>query len=84
MRSVLVSGANHQVRNRFLLCQMTSEATRSLHRTSTSVHQTINDVLVLIADGKLERSAIGKDRERLDIPFDPEAETQAELALPSA
>jgi hypothetical protein len=82
MRSILVSVANHQVPNRFLLCQMTSEATRSLHRTSTSVHQTINNVLVLIGDGKLDRSGIGK--EGLDIPFDAESEAQTTMAAPSA
>ncbi len=78
MRSNLVSIANHQVRNRFLLCQMTSEATRSLHRTSTSVHQTINDVLTLIGDGKLERPVPGTSRKAVETISEAEPEVLAE------
>jgi hypothetical protein len=81
MRSTLVSSANHQVRNRFLLCQMTSEATRSLHRTSTSVHQTINDVLVLIADGKLERPAGNAPTPDLDSESEPGTLAETASAL---
>jgi hypothetical protein len=83
MRSILVSVANRQVPNRFLLCQMTAEATRSLHRTATSVHQTINDVLALIGDGKLERSTHGKDRQYGDVAFNPESENMPEFVGPS-
>jgi hypothetical protein len=77
MRSTLVSAANHQIRNRFLLCQMVSEATRNLHRSSAPIHHTINDVLILIGNGKLEHSH--KKRH-----LDPAAVSPEEILDPSA
>lgn len=57
MRSNLVSQANYAVHNRFLLCQLTAEAARTMHRTSSPVHETINSVLQLISSGKISRLA---------------------------
>ena len=45
MRSDLIFGALAHVKNRYELCQMTSLATRKLHRTSIRVEDTTNDVL---------------------------------------
>jgi hypothetical protein len=81
MRSTLVSAANHQVRNRFLLCQMVSEATRNLHRASAPVHQTINDVLVLIGNGKLEHSRKNRQLDPAVVSPEEILETPADIVV---
>ncbi len=50
MRSELVFEAVSTLRNRYMLCQLASKATRKFHRPSTRIQDTFNEVLNLIAD----------------------------------
>lgn len=45
MRSNLVFGALSHVSNRYQLCQLASKATRMLHKPSTRLQDTTNEVL---------------------------------------
>jgi hypothetical protein len=45
MRSELVFGALTHVANRYQLCQLASKATRKLHKPSTRVQDTMNEVM---------------------------------------
>ncbi len=56
MRSELVFEAVHTLRNRYMLCQLASKATRKFHRPNTRIQETTNDVLTRIADA--ERQAV--------------------------
>ena len=49
MRSDRVFGAVHSMRNRYMLCQLASKATRKFHRPSTRIQETMNEVLERIA-----------------------------------
>jgi hypothetical protein len=46
MRSDLIFGALTHVANRYQLCQLASKATRKLHKPSTRLQDTTNDVLI--------------------------------------
>jgi hypothetical protein len=46
MRSDLVFGALSHVSNRYRLCQLASKATRKLHKPTTRLQDTTNEVLV--------------------------------------
>ena len=46
MRSNLVFGALAHVSNRYQLCQLASKATRKLHKPTTRLQDTTNEVLV--------------------------------------
>ncbi len=46
MRSQLIFGALTHVRNRYELCQLASKAARKLHKPTTRLQDTMNDVLV--------------------------------------
>jgi len=50
MRSDLIFGALAHVRNRYELCQLASKATRKLHKPTTRLQDTANDVLVRFHD----------------------------------
>ena len=52
MRSDRVFDALQTLRNRYMLCQLASKATRKFHRPSTRIQETMNGVLV----GSLTRS----------------------------
>ncbi|MBZ5630668.1 MAG: DNA-directed RNA polymerase subunit omega [Acidobacteriia bacterium] len=45
MRSDLVFDALHTLRNRYMLCQLASKATRRFHRPNTRIQETMNQVL---------------------------------------
>lgn len=49
MRSDLVYDALTTVRNRYLLCQVASKATRKFHRPATRIQDTTNEVLTRIS-----------------------------------
>src|SRR5208283_1836052 len=67
MRSELVFEAVHTLRNRYMLCQLASKATRKFHKPSTRIQDTTNDVLNRIADS-----------ERQDIIIEPETANEAQ------
>jgi hypothetical protein len=46
MRSQLIFGAMTHVRNRYELCQLASKAARKLHKPTTRLQDTMNEVLV--------------------------------------
>jgi hypothetical protein len=56
MRSDRVFEALHTLRNRYMLCQLASKATRKFHRPSTRIQETMNGVLDRIAGS--ERQAV--------------------------
>ncbi len=45
VRSDLVFEALHTLRNRYMLCQLASKATRRFHRPNTRIQETMNEVL---------------------------------------
>lgn len=49
MRSNLVFEAVHTLRNRYMLCQLASKATRRFHRPTTRIQDTTNEILNKIA-----------------------------------
>jgi len=67
VRSELVFDAVHTLRNRYMLCQLASKATRKFHRPNTRIQDTTNDVLQRIADS-----------ERHDVIVEPETASEAE------
>ncbi len=62
MRSNLVFDALQTLRNRYLLCQIASKATRRFHRPATRIPETMNEVLDKIS-GAVEREAILREPE---------------------
>ena len=50
MRSDLVYDAVKNLRNRYLLCQVTSKATRKFHRPNTRIQETTNQVFTRVAE----------------------------------
>lgn len=67
MRSDLVFEAVHTLRNRYMLCQLASKATRKFHRPNTRIQDTTNDVLQRIADS-----------ERQGVIIEPETASEAQ------
>lgn len=67
MRSELVFEAVHTLRNRYMLCQLASKATRKFHRPSTRIQETTNNVLHKIADS-----------ERQNVIIEPETAAEAQ------
>ena len=67
VRSELVFDAVHTLRNRYMLCQLASKATRKFHRPNTRIQDTTNDVLQRIADS-----------ERQNLVVEPETATEAQ------
>ncbi len=67
MRSELVFEAVGTLRNRYMLCQLASKATRKFHKPNTRIQDTTNDVLTLIADS-----------ERQDVIIEPETASEAQ------
>jgi hypothetical protein len=49
MRSDRVFDALHTLRNRYMLCQLASKATRKFHKPNTRIQETMNEVLDKIA-----------------------------------
>jgi hypothetical protein len=54
-RSDLVFEALHTLRNRYMLCQLASKATRRFHRPNTRIQETMNEVLNRIGDAEREQ-----------------------------
>ena len=55
MRSNLVFEAVHTLRNRYMLCQLASKATRRFHRPATRIQDTTNEILNKIASADREQ-----------------------------
>ena len=58
MRSNLIYDALDTVRNRYLLCQLVSKATRKFHKPNTRIQENMNDVLVRVGDASEPDSVI--------------------------
>jgi hypothetical protein len=67
VRSELVFEAVHTLRNRYMLCQLASKATRKFHKPNTRIQDTTNDVLQLIAES-----------ERQSVIIEPETASEAQ------
>jgi len=50
MRSDRVFDALQTLRNRYMLCQLASKATRRFHKPNTRIQETMNEVFDRIAD----------------------------------
>ncbi len=55
VRSDLVFDALHTLRNRYMLCQLASKATRKFHRPNTRIQETMNEVLERIGGANREQ-----------------------------
>src|ERR1017187_6754047 len=55
-RSDRVFDALHTLRNRYMLCQIASKATRKFHKPNTRIQETMNEVFERIASS--ERQAV--------------------------
>lgn len=55
MRSNLVFESLHTLRNRYMLCQLASKATRRFHRPNTRIQETMNQVLDKISSNPREQ-----------------------------
>jgi hypothetical protein len=51
-RSDRVFDALHTLRNRYMLCQLASKATRKFHKPNTRIQETMNEVLERIASSE--------------------------------
>ncbi len=71
VRSNLVFDALHTLRNRYMLCQLASKATRKFHRPNTRIQETMNQVLERIG---------GADREQVLAEPEVVAEAQRRAA----
>ena len=49
MRSNLIYESLRPVRNRYMLCQLVSKATRLFHKPNTRIQETMNEVLVRVS-----------------------------------
>ena len=74
VRSDLVFDALHTLRNRYMLCQLASKATRKFHRPNTRIQETMNEVL--------ERIGVA-DREQVLAEPEKVAEAQRRAAVPN-
>jgi hypothetical protein len=68
MRSDLIYDALDTVRNRYLLCQLLSKATRKFHKPNTRVQETMNDVLVRVGNANEVDSVIKLANEEVAEP----------------
>ena len=62
-RSNLVFDALHTLRNRYMLCQLASKATRRFHRPNTRIQETMNEVLERI--GVADREEVLAEPEKV-------------------
>jgi hypothetical protein len=63
MRSDRVFDALHTLRNRYMLCQLASKATRKFHKPNTRIQETMNEVLDRIAES--EQQAVFSEPENV-------------------
>ena len=65
MRSDLIFGALAHVRNRYELCQLDAKATRKLHKPTTRLQDTANEVLVRFHESNPMSTASESEQEAL-------------------
>ena len=58
MRSNLIYSSLRPVKNRYLLCQLVSKATRKFHKPNTRIQETMNEVLVRVSNAGDPESVI--------------------------
>ena len=58
MRSHLIHKSLTPVRNRYMLCQLVSKATRKFHRPNTRIQETMNEVLARVSKAGDPQSVI--------------------------
>ena len=58
MRSNRVFEALRTLRNRYMLCQLASKATRKFHRPNTRIQETMNQVLDRIASADQQETLV--------------------------
>ena len=58
MRSDRVFEALRTLRNRYMLCQLASKATRKFHRPNTRIQETMNQVLDRIASADQQETLV--------------------------
>lgn len=58
MRSNLIYNSLKPVRNRYMLCQLISKATRKFHKPNTRIQETMNEVLVRVSNAGAPESVI--------------------------
>ncbi|PYP90636.1 MAG: hypothetical protein DMG65_11020 [Candidatus Angelobacter sp. Gp1-AA117] len=68
MRSDLIYNSLRPVRNRYLLCQLISKATRKFHKPNTRIQDTMNDVLVRVGQADEQEAVIHVSNERVAEP----------------
>jgi hypothetical protein len=68
MRSDLIFGALAHVRNRYELCQLASKATRKLHKPTTRLQDTANEVLVRFHESNPMNASTNNLFEEQEIP----------------
>ena len=68
MRSDLIYNSLRPVRNRYLLCQLVSKATRKFHKPNTRIQDTMNDVLVRVGQAEESDAVINIPTERVAEP----------------
>jgi hypothetical protein len=56
MRSDLVFDALQSMKNRYMLCQLASKATRKFHKPNTRIQETTNEVLHRIAGSERQEA----------------------------
>ena len=56
MRSDLVFDALQTMKNRYMLCQLASKATRKFHKPNTRIQETTNEVLHRIASSERQEA----------------------------
>jgi len=70
MRSDLIFGALAHVRNRYELCQLAAKATRKLHKPTTRLQDTANEVLVRFHDSNpMNPASTGSSFEEHEAPL---------------
>ena len=68
MRSDRVFDAVETLRNRYMLCQLASKATRKFHKPNTRIQETMNDVLTRVGKAVEPDAVVNFPAERVAEP----------------
>ena len=81
MRSDLIFGALAHVRNRYELCQLAAKATRKLHKPTTRLQDTANEVLVRFHENNPMNPALTVFRIARKLPYSNAARLKRGFAV---